>query len=91
MVKDKKLIFVLSKNKKKTTDEYRVSRSHIESLATKEEVSTNTVLEQIFNARRCSYMEQKELMITILRILLQKGTITKEVFDKSIEEITSNT
>lgn len=32
----------------------------------------------------------KELMITILRILLQKGTINEEVFDKSIQKINSN-
>lgn len=35
-------------------------------------------------------MEQKELMFTILRILLKKGTISEEVFDKSIKEINSN-
>lgn len=34
-------------------------------------------------------MEQKELMITILRILLQKKTISEEVFDKSIQKINS--
>ncbi len=35
-------------------------------------------------------MERKELMITILRILLQKGTINEEVFSKSIKKINSN-
>lgn len=35
-------------------------------------------------------MEQKELMMIILRILLQKGTISEEIFDKSIKKITSD-
>lgn len=35
-------------------------------------------------------MEQKKLMLTILRILLQKGIINKEVFNNSIKKINSN-
>lgn len=35
-------------------------------------------------------MEQKELMITILKILLRKETINEEVFNKSIKKINSN-
>lgn len=35
-------------------------------------------------------MEQKELMVTILRILLQKGTINEEVFNKSIKKVNSS-
>lgn len=32
-------------------------------------------------------MEEKELMAAILRILLQKGTISEDVFDNSIKKI----
>lgn len=32
-------------------------------------------------------MEEKELMAVILRVLLQKGTISEEVFDNSIKKI----
>ncbi len=32
-------------------------------------------------------MEEKELMVAILRILLQKGTISEDVFDNSIKKI----
>ena len=31
-------------------------------------------------------MKEKELMVAILRILLQKGTISEEVFDNSIKK-----
>ena len=48
-----------------------------------------TVLEQIL-MRGDVFMEQRELMIAILRILLQKGTINEDVFNKSIKKITSN-
>lgn len=32
-------------------------------------------------------MEEKELMVAILRILLYKGTINENVFDNSIKKI----
>lgn len=32
-------------------------------------------------------MKEKELMAAILRILLQKGTISEDVFDNSIKKI----
>ena len=32
-------------------------------------------------------MEEKELMVAILRILLQKGTISEDVFNNSIKKI----
>lgn len=32
-------------------------------------------------------MDEKELMVAILRILLQKGTISEDVFDNSIKKI----
>lgn len=32
-------------------------------------------------------MEEKELMVIILRILLQKRTISEDVFDNSIKKI----
>lgn len=32
-------------------------------------------------------MEEKELMVVILRILFQKGTISEDVFDNSIKKI----
>ncbi len=32
-------------------------------------------------------MEEKELMVAILRILLQKGTIKEDVFDNSIKKM----
>ncbi len=32
-------------------------------------------------------MEEKELMVAILRILLQEGTISEDVFDNSIKKI----
>lgn len=32
-------------------------------------------------------MEEKELMITVLKIIFQKGTIDEEVFNKSIKMI----
>lgn len=32
-------------------------------------------------------MEEKELMIAVLRILLQRETITEEVFNKSVQKI----
>lgn len=32
-------------------------------------------------------MEEKELMVVILRILFQKGTISEEVFNNSIKKI----
>ena len=35
-------------------------------------------------------MEQKELMVTILRILLQKGSVNEEVFDKSLKKANSS-
>lgn len=32
-------------------------------------------------------MDEKELMVAILRILFQKGTISEDVFDNSIKKI----
>ena len=32
-------------------------------------------------------MEEKELMVAILRILLQKGTISEDIFDNSVKKI----
>lgn len=32
-------------------------------------------------------MKEKELMVAILRILLQKGTISEDIFDNSIKKI----
>lgn len=32
-------------------------------------------------------MKEKELLVAILRILLQKGTISENVFDNSIKKI----
>ena len=32
-------------------------------------------------------MCEKDLMITVIRILLQKGTINEEVFNKSLKKI----
>lgn len=32
-------------------------------------------------------MEEKELMAVILRILLQRGTISEDIFDNSIKKI----
>lgn len=32
-------------------------------------------------------MKEKELMAVILRILLQKGTISEDVFDNSIKKV----
>jgi len=36
-------------------------------------------------------MKEKELMITVLRILLQKGIINQEIFESSIKKINERT